>query len=174
MTGPAPSVSQQVIEAARARGLTVGSAESLTGGSVGASLVEVPGASAVYRGTITAYAVDVKHTVLGVGADILDTPGPVSAEVATAMAHGARRVLSADLAVATTGVAGPEPHGDHAPGTVWIAVATADGDWARCLHCDGGRAHVRERARSAALELAWAVLTDAQSARAWQSGTQLG
>ncbi len=97
-----------------ARGLTIGAAESLTGGLVTAALTTVPGASAVVRGGIVAYAADVKNQLLGVDADLLARVGTVHPDVAVAMARGVRERLGAAVGVATTGVAGPEPADGHA------------------------------------------------------------
>ncbi|MDO5503851.1 MAG: nicotinamide-nucleotide amidohydrolase family protein [Actinomycetia bacterium] len=122
------ALAAELIERCREQGLTLASAESLTGGGVCAALTEVPGASAVVRGAVVAYATDRKHTVLGVDAQLLADRGPVDGEVALAMAQGARTVLAADLAVATTGVAGPDPQDGVAVGTVFIAcVGTVQG-----------------------------------------------
>ena len=112
------------VAALTAAGLTVAVAESLTGGSVVEALVRVPGASACVRGGVVAYATDLKATLLGVPADLLAERGPVDPDVAAAMADGVRRRLGADLGVATTGVAGPEPQGGRPVGTFYVAVAT--------------------------------------------------
>ena len=98
-------------------------AESLTGGLVCAALTDVPGASAVVRGAVVAYATELKAQVLGVDPDLLATGGAVQAEVARQMATGVCRVLGADVGVATTGVAGPDPQDGHPVGTVFVAVA---------------------------------------------------
>ncbi|MCZ7536648.1 MAG: nicotinamide-nucleotide amidohydrolase family protein [Acidimicrobiia bacterium] len=100
------------------RGWTLGVAESVTGGLVGARLVNVPGASSVFRGTIGSYATDVKRSVLGVTAESV-----VSGEAASQMAEGARRVLGADVGIAITGVAGPTEQYGRPVGTVCLAVA---------------------------------------------------
>ena len=109
-------VDEEAIEDAVARvliagGLTVGLAESLTGGLAASRLVNVPGASAWFRGSVVSYASEVKFEVLGV------PEGPVVSEAAArAMAEGARTVLGADVGLSITGVAGPEPQDDQAPG----------------------------------------------------------
>lgn len=146
-----PSVAEQVIQAAKAARVTVATAESLTGGLVCDALVAVPGASAVVKGGIVAYDVDVKHSALGVSRALLDAEGPVSQSVARAMARGVIRELGADVGVATTGVAGPEPHGGHAPGTVVIAVVTPRGDKAMTVQLTGDREAVRRAAVDHAL-----------------------
>lgn len=111
------TMEHSVLEQLRARGLTLGVAESLTGGMIGSRICDVAGASDVFRGSVVAYASDVKFSVL-------DVPeGPVvSGEAAAAMAEGARRVLGADVAVAVTGVAGPDPQEGLAPGTVFVGL----------------------------------------------------
>ncbi|SFL97324.1 CinA family protein [Streptomyces pini] len=105
------------------RGQTVAAAESLTGGLVAAELTAAPGASATVRGSVTAYATEVKHQVLGVDGGLLRERGAVDAEVARQMAAGVRRALGTDWGVATTGVAGPEPQDGKPVGMVYVAVA---------------------------------------------------
>jgi nicotinamide-nucleotide amidase len=107
-----------VLDRLRKRGWSLGVAESLTGGFIGARIVNVPGASDVFRGTIVAYATDVKRDLLGVRADPV-----VSEEAAREMAEGAQRVLGADVGIAATGVAGPAEHDGIAVGTVCFGLA---------------------------------------------------
>lgn len=137
-----------------ARGWSLGTAESLTGGLLGATIVEVPGASAVFAGSIVAYDPRVKVSTLGVDADLIQRVGTVDEEVAVQMAKGAVRVLGVDLAIATTGVAGPGPSEGHPAGTVWLACATSAGLLTRQVSLEGDRAEVRSGAVAAALELA--------------------
>ncbi|WP_062134733.1 CinA family protein [Demequina aestuarii] len=143
-----------VLALARSARLTLATAESLTGGALCAELVAVPGASESVRGGVIAYDVAMKHRLLDVDASMLEDPGPVSQEVAQAMATGARRALDADVAVATTGVAGPDPHGGHAAGTVWVAVDCGGVRTARLLHLSGDRADVVSGTVRSALDLA--------------------
>lgn len=138
---------------ARDAGLRVAVAESLTAGLVAARLADVPGASAVLRGGVVAYATDVKASVLGVPEDLLARTGPVDADVARAMADGVRALLGADVGVATTGVAGPGPADGHAAGTAHVAVTGAAGEHAEELHLPGDRAAVRAGVAGAALRL---------------------
>jgi nicotinamide-nucleotide amidase len=138
----------------RDRGLSLATAESLTGGGLGALLTSVPGASDVYVGGVVAYATRVKTVLLGVPEHLVDEHGVVSAQCAEAMALAARRVLSADVGVSTTGVAGPEPQEGRPVGTVYVAVATASGVRVRALSLHGDRAAVRASASDAAVELA--------------------
>jgi nicotinamide-nucleotide amidase len=135
------------------RGLTVGTAESLTGGLVAAALTSVPGASAVFRGGIVAYSADLKAALLAVPADLLDRVGTVDCDVAVAMANGARQRLAAAVGVATTGVAGPDPVDDHPVGTVHIAVSLGSRVSHRQLQLAGGRAEIRRDTVGAVLNL---------------------
>lgn len=129
-------------------------AESLTGGGIGQALTSVSGASAVFAGGIISYTNEVKHKVLGVPVEILDTCGAVSAPVAQAMAEGARSVLGADVAVSVTGLAGPDGDEFGNPvGTVFIGYADEKTAFSREYHFDGDRAAVREQTICAALEL---------------------
>ncbi len=145
-----------LLDLARARGLTLGCAESCTGGLVCGCLTAVPGSSDVVRGSVVSYAIPVKRAVLGVDAGVLDDPalGAVSAECAEQMAAGARAVLGCDVAVSVTGIAGPGGAEPGKPvGTVWFGVASPRGTRARRLLLDGDRAQVRHEAVHAALRL---------------------
>ncbi|TQJ32479.1 CinA family protein [Microbacterium sp. SLBN-146] len=141
-----------ILERLALRGWTVGVAESLTGGLVVSALVDIPGASASVRGGVVAYATDVKRTLLGVDATLLAAEGPVDVAVAQQMAEGVRRVLGADVGIATTGVAGPGAQDGKAAGTVCVAVVTPDGGSSGTLLFDGDRAEVRRQATRAALD----------------------
>lgn len=147
-----------VLGALDARGWSVAAAESLTGGRVVAALVDVPGASAHVRGGIVAYATDLKASALGVDAALLRERGPVDADVAIAMAQGVRRALRADVGLATTGVAGPDPQDGVAVGTVHVAVATPDGATVSSLALEGSRDEIRTRTVQHVLDLALTVL----------------
>ena len=153
-------VEELVLSLSAARGLRLGTAESCTGGMVAARLTDVPGSSASFVGGVVAYADDVKRTELGVPEELLAEHGEVSAEVATAMAEGARRRLGADLAVAVTGVAGPGGGTPEKPvGRVYLHAAGPDGSLARMLDLPGERAQIRVRATVTALHLLRALLT---------------
>ncbi len=143
----------------RSRGQTLAVAESLTGGMVCAALTDIPGASVVVRGGIVAYATDLKAILLGVPRELLERYGAVYPGVAAAMAEGAWRRLGAVLAVATTGVAGPDPQDGQSVGTVHIAVA-AEGDMVvRTFALPGDRAAVRAGTVAVALRLLLDLLT---------------
>jgi len=134
-------------------GQTVACAESLTAGLVTARLVDTPGASAVVRGAVVAYATDLKASVLGVEPDLLAQRGAVDADVARQMATGVCRVLGSDWGLATTGVAGPEPADGMPVGTVFVAVAGPRGVSVRRLLLRGDRGAVRGGAADAAIEM---------------------
>ena len=135
-----------VVAAAREARKTVATAESLTGGMVAAALTSVPGSSAVVRGGVVSYVDGVKHAVLGVDAGVLERQGAVSEEVACQMAQGAKDDLQADVAVAVTGIAGPGGAEEGKPvGTVWLAVADAQGVRAELCRFPGDRSEVRTR-----------------------------
>ncbi len=147
-------IDDEAIEDAVARvlttaGLTVGLAESLTGGLAASRLVNVPGASAWFRGSVVSYASEVKYDVLGV------PEGPVvSEDAAKAMADGARRVLGADVGLSITGVAGPAEQDGQPPGTVFVGLARpGHGPEAFAFAVPGDRARVRQYATIAALDL---------------------
>ncbi|MCO7273129.1 MULTISPECIES: CinA family protein [Cellulosimicrobium] len=153
-----------LLAALEARGWTLATAESLTGGLLSATIVDVPGASRVLRGAVVAYATDVKQSVLGVDGDLLAAHGAVHPDVARQMAERVREVLGADVGVATTGVAGPDPQDGRPPGTVFVAASGPRGTHVRRLHLDGERAAVRAGTVAAAVDLARAVTEDRPSA----------
>ncbi|ADG74436.1 CinA domain protein [Cellulomonas flavigena DSM 20109] len=141
------------------QGWTLAVAESLTGGLVTAGLVGVPGASAVLRGGVVAYATDLKASLLDVDAGLLAQRGPVDPDVAAAMARGAAQRLGAHVGLATTGVAGPGPQDGHAPGTVHVAVVTPRDARVVSLVLPGDRAAVRAAACAQVLALAVETVT---------------
>lgn len=129
------------------KGQTVGSAESCTGGKIAALLSKHPGSSDFYKGSIIAYSNEVKHNVLHVCQQDLDTYGAVSEQVVRQMALGVRQVLNTDYAVATSGVAGPSGGTPDKPvGTVWTAVATPDEVYTECFHLGKLREQITDRA----------------------------
>jgi nicotinamide-nucleotide amidase len=148
------SISEIVLDLCRARGLTLATAESCTGGMVAARLTSVPGASEVFRGAVVAYADDVKAASLGVPRAVIAEHGAVSAEVAAAMAAGARERLAVDVAVAVTGVAGPGGGTPEKPiGLVYAHAVGPDGDKAVRTELPGDREMIRGRATAASLHL---------------------
>lgn len=138
------ALATQAVTALEAAGLTAACAESLTGGLIAGALTAVPGSSAVVRGGVVSYAAEAKRDVLGVSPRALDEAGVVSEPVARQMAEGARERLRADVAVAVTGIAGPGGAEPGKPvGTVWMAVAEAEGSAARLFCFEGDRQAVR-------------------------------
>jgi nicotinamide-nucleotide amidase len=132
-----------VVGALRRHGLTIAVAESLTGGLLIAELISVPGASAVVRGGVVAYATELKADLLGVDRTLLAASGPIHPDVARQMATGARERLGADVGISTTGVAGPDPQDGHAPGEVWLGFAIGTEVSAVGLALGGDRAAIR-------------------------------
>jgi len=139
-------------------GLTVATAESCTGGLLADALTDVAGSSGYYLGGVVAYADTAKRTLLGVGEEVLLAHGAVSAQVARAMAEGARARLGADLAAATTGIAGPGgATADKPVGLVYLAVAGPAGTEVQRRRWGDDRAANKESSAVAALELLVAV-----------------
>ena len=150
-----PSIEAAVFQLLKEKGLTFGCAESCTGGLIAKRMTDLSGVSAVFRGGVVSYATQVKHTVLGVEQALLEQYGAVSEPVARGMAEGARRVLGCDIAVASTGVAGPDPDERGNPvGLVYLALAAPDGTWVRKIQQGMGRERVRHVAASHAFDLA--------------------
>jgi nicotinamide-nucleotide amidase len=133
------------------RGQTVATAESLTAGLVAATLAGVPGASAVLRGGLITYTVETKIALAGVAPELLADVGPVAEPTARAMAVGAQQRCGATWGVGLTGVAGPEPHGGHPVGTVFVGLAGPVDTEVLALRLDGTRWQIRLAATHAAL-----------------------
>jgi nicotinamide-nucleotide amidase len=152
-----------VLDLARGRGLTIGAAESCTGGLVSARLTSVPGSSDVFAGGLVTYEDRLKVDVLGVPSDLLERHGAVSAETAAAMAGGARRALGVDVGISVTGVAGPGGGTPQKPvGLVFVHVETPEGSHGVELHLPGNREAVRRRSAASALHLVRRLLTQSR------------
>ncbi len=153
------SLAPQVVRQFTEKGMTLGTAESLTAGLIAATVADVSGASAVLMGGVVSYDPRVKHEVLGVSQEVIDTVGVVSEACALQMADGARKLLKVDVALSATGVAGPTGGTAENPvGTVWLGVSTAEGTIARRFQFDGDRQNVRRQTVETALRLALDVL----------------
>ncbi|MFE9926741.1 CinA family protein [Streptomyces sp. NPDC005774] len=145
------SPAAEVVRLLTVKGMTLAVAESLTGGLVAAEITSVPGASKVFRGSVTAYATELKHELLGVDATLLARSGAVDPQVAAEMAAGVRKALGADWGIATTGVAGPDPQDGQPVGTVYVAAhgpaaavsGSAGGGKVERLRLNGDRAEIR-------------------------------
>lgn len=148
----------QLVRLLGQQGRTIAVAESLTGGLVAATIVGVPGASAVFRGGVVAYATDVKASVLGVDPGLLGRVGAVDPDVADEMAYGVARLLGADYGLATTGVAGPDLQDGQPVGTVFVSVVGPEAGPAATigltLDPSLGRAGIRQAALDEALSAA--------------------
>ncbi len=142
-----------VLGLAEQKGWTIATAESATGGMVASRITSVPGASRVFRGSVVAYDERVKRVNLGVSADLIEAHGVVSEPVAIAMAEGVAHFLEADVGIAVTGSAGPDPQ-DKAVGTMVIAVRTPEKAMARTVRLPGDRERVRTYTTTGALQLA--------------------
>ncbi|MFF8594970.1 CinA family protein [Streptomyces sp. NPDC015220] len=161
----------EVVRLLTVRGETLAVAESLTGGLVAAEITSVPGASKVFRGSVTAYATELKHELLGVDAALLAQRGAVDPQVAAQMAEGVRTALGADWGVATTGVAGPDPQDGQPVGTVFMAVAgplatgsgTSRGGKTAALRLNGGRAEIRMESVRSVLALLLELIAGEQT-----------
>jgi nicotinamide-nucleotide amidase len=156
---PPGELAAEIVSMLGDRGQTLATAESLTGGLLGAAITAVPGASTVYRGGVIAYATELKAALLGVPEDLLARHGPIHPGVAAAMAAGARDRLGATWSVATTGVAGPDPADGFPPGTVHIA-AGAGSPVTRSLALVGGRDRIRRDTVDQALWLLFELLRE--------------
>ena len=149
----ADSLAAVVVDRLRAAGATVAVAESLTAGLLGATLTEVAGSSAVFRGGVQVYATDLKASLAGVPEQVLAEHGAVSEQTAAALADGVRTRLDATYGVGLTGVAGPEPQEGHPVGTLHVALAGPSGVRHRSLRVPGDRQRVRLMAVTTALDL---------------------
>ncbi|MCR4689203.1 MAG: CinA family protein [Saccharofermentans sp.] len=144
----------ETVELLKSKGLTVGFAESLTGGLISSSIVNVPGASAVFKGSIVSYTNSVKIGVLGVEEAVIASHTEVSEECAMQMASGARKVLGTDLAVSVTGIAGPDGDLPGKPvGTVYMGVAFGDTVKGMRFNFSGDRQSVRQQTADMAFRI---------------------
>lgn len=153
MSGGPCGAAAEALRLLEAEGASLAVAESLTGGLVAAEITSVPGASRTFRGSVTAYATELKRDLLGVDAALLDSRGAVDPLVAEEMAQGVRARLGAVWGLATTGVAGPDPQDGNPVGTVYTAVAGPGGTRVASLRLDGDRAAIRAATVTASLEL---------------------
>jgi nicotinamide-nucleotide amidase len=161
VTGPGagdPALAGRIVAVLTRQRRTIAVAESLTGGLLGATITAIPGASVVFRGGVIAYAADLKAALLGVPAELLAARGAVDPDVAAAMAAGVQRRLGAEVGVATTGVAGPDPAEGKPPGTVHIAVRAGGSTVVETLALAGSRADIRRQAVARCLRLVWSVI----------------
>ncbi|MFT3861335.1 CinA family protein [Micropruina sp.] len=152
-------LAQLVGETLAQRQLTLATSESLTGGLLGATITAVPGASRYYLGGVVVYATEQKARIGGVSRSVLTSHGVISQQTAIEMVVGVQELTGADYALATSGVAGPDPQEGHAPGVVWVAVvgptigSIEASPVALRYEFDGDRLQIREQTVAAALRM---------------------
>ena len=155
------TLEQRLIAALKARGLTLATAESCTGGLAAKRLTDVPGASAVFLGGVVSYTNGVKERLLDVPHKTLEAYSAVSGPTARAMAEGVRTLTGADLGLSVTGVAGPDrDDAGHDVGTVYIALSTPNETTAQLLHLSGGRSAIRAAAADEMFRMLLTYLND--------------
>jgi nicotinamide-nucleotide amidase len=153
-------IAEIVLALCRARGLTLAGAESCTGGMVSERITAIAGSSDVFAGSVVSYSNAAKHHLLGVPDDLIERHGAVSAEVAAAMASGARVAFGSDVGVAITGIAGPGGGSPEKPvGLVYLHAVSPDGERARELNLPGDRDQIRKRSTAVALHVLRTLLT---------------
>ena len=154
---PLDGLAERLVQRLRERSWSIATGESLTAGLVSSTIASVPGCSAVFRGSVVAYAPEVKTEVLNVPVELL-RQGIVTEEVARALAQGARSRLGATVGVGTTGAAGPDDHDGMPVGTACIAVCSPWGERVRTVRVTGDRSQVRHAVTQAAMEAALEIL----------------
>ena len=148
------SLEVQIGQFLQERTLRLALAESCTGGLIGNRITDVPGSSGYFLGGVVAYAYEAKVALLGVSWDTLNTKGAVSRETALEMAHGARGILNADIAVSVTGIAGPGGGTPEKPvGTAWVGLVAKEGEWTRFFQFSGDREQNKVSSANAALQM---------------------
>lgn len=152
--GMTKSLENQIGHILQARGLKLAIAESCTGGLIGDRITNVIGASDYFLGGVQAYAYEAKVTLLGVSWETLKAHGAVSKEAALEMARGVQKLLSADLSLSVTGIAGPGGGTAQKPvGTTWVSLVARDGEWTRKFQFPGNRRENKALSAAAALQL---------------------
>ena len=146
-------LASSLIKKLEEKNLTIAVAESLTGGLVAASLTEIPGASKVFKGSITAYADEIKQNVLNVNKEIILKFTSISEQVALEMAINVRTIMKSDIGISTTGVAGPEKSAGFAPGLVFVAISIGDHNMCQKLEITGDRSKIRNQTVHEILQL---------------------
>jgi nicotinamide-nucleotide amidase len=146
-------LASSLIKKLQENNLTIAVAESLTGGLVAASLTEIPGASKVFKGSITAYADEIKQNVLNVNKETILKFTSISEQVALEMAINVRTIMKSDIGISTTGVAGPEKSAGFAPGLVFVAISIGDHNMCQKLEITGDRSKIRNQTVQEILQL---------------------
>jgi nicotinamide-nucleotide amidase len=146
-------LASSLIKKLEEKNLTIAVAESLTGGLVAASLTEIPGASKVFKGSITAYVDEIKQNVLNVNEETILKFTSISEQVALEMAINVRKIMKSDIGISTTGVAGPEKSAGFAPGLVFVAISIGDHNMCQKLEITGDRSKIRNQTVQEILQL---------------------
>ena len=146
-------LASSLIKKLQEKNLTIAVAESLTGGLVAASLTEIPGASKVFKGSITAYSDEIKQNVLNVNKETISKFTSISEQVALEMAINVRKIMKSDIGISTTGVAGPEKSAGFAPGLVFVAISIGDHNMCQKLEITGDRSKIRNQTVHEILQL---------------------
>lgn len=145
----------RLVTALKQKNLTITAAESCTGGRIAAAITSVSGSSQIFPGSVVSYCDDVKHTFLDVPEALLESPGAVSEPVAWAMARGAARIFDTDLALAVTGLAGPDGDGSGQPvGTVFLGLYAQGDTHVEHRVFTGTRSEIQQQAADRALDMA--------------------
>jgi nicotinamide-nucleotide amidase len=146
-------LASSLIKKLQEKNITIAVAESLTGGLVAAILTEIPGASKVFKGSITAYVDEIKQNVLKVNEDTITNFTSISEQVALEMAINVRTIMKSDIGISTTGVAGPEKSAGFAPGLVFVAISIGDHNMCQKLEITGDRSKIRNQTVQEILQL---------------------
>jgi nicotinamide-nucleotide amidase len=146
-------LASSLIKKLQEKNLTLAVAESLTGGLVAASLTEIPGASKVFKGSITAYVDEIKQNVLNVKDETITNFTSISKQVALEMAINVRTIMKSDIGISTSGVAGPEKSAGFLPGLVFVAISIGDHNMCQKLEITGDRSKIRNQTVQEILEL---------------------
>ena len=146
-------LASSLIKKLQEKNLTLSAAESLTGGLVAASFTEIPGASKVFKGSITAYSDEIKQNVLNVNKETITNFTSISEQVALEMAINVRKIMKSDIGISTTGVAGPEKSAGFAPGLVFVAISIGDHNMCQKLEITGDRTKIRNQSVQEILQL---------------------
>ena len=146
-------LASSLIKKLQENNLTIAVAESLTGGLVAASLTEIPGASKVFKGSITAYADEIKQNILNVKDETITNFTSISEQVALEMAINVRTIMKSDIGISTSGVAGPEKSAGFAPGLVFVAISIGDHNMCQKLEITGDRSKIRNQTVQEILQL---------------------
>jgi len=146
-------LASSLIKKLQEKNLTLAVAESLTGGLVAASLTEIPGASKVFKGSITAYVDEIKQNVLNVKDETITNFTSISKQVALEMAINVRTIMKSDIGISTSGVAGPEKSAGFLPGLVFVAISIGDHNMCQKLEITGDRSKIRNQTVKELLQL---------------------